>query len=78
MIKEVKKFESTSVFKILMSDSNIYLSIYSLDSYIFNKELLSKEDKIRLEKLKDKFDEEELLKLITEVKGCLLDLIFPA
>lgn len=75
MTKEVKKFENTSVFKVLMSDSNIYLSIYSLDSYIFNKELLSKEDKIKLEKLKDKFDEEELLKLIGEVRECLIDLI---
>lgn len=75
MIKEIKKFENTSVFKTLISDSNIYLSIYSLDSYIFNKELLSKEDKIRMEKLKDKFDEKELLKLITEVRECLVDLI---
>lgn len=75
MIEEAKKFESTSVFEILMSDSNIYLSIYSLDSYIFNKELLSKKDKIRLEKLKDKFDEKELSKLIGEVRECLLDLV---
>lgn len=40
-----------------MSDSNIYLSIYSLDSYIFNKELLSDEDKVLMDKLKDKFNE---------------------
>lgn len=75
MIEEIKKFEGTSVFKILMSDSNIYLSIYSVDSYIFNKELLSKKDKISLEKLKDKFDEKEISKLIKKVRKCLSDLI---
>lgn len=75
MIEEAAKFEKTSAYKILMSDSNIYLSIYSLDSYIFNKELLSEKDKIKLEKLKDKFNEDEILTVITDVRKCLLDLI---
>lgn len=75
MIEGTKKFEGSSVFKNLMSDSNIYLSIYSVNSYVFNKELLSKKDKIRIGKLKDKFDEKELSKLIREVRKCLLDLI---
>lgn len=57
MVKKKNKYENTNLYKSLMSDSNIYLSIYSLDSYIFNKELLSDEDKVLMDKLKDKFNE---------------------
>ena len=51
------KFENTKLYKRLMSDKNIYLSIYSLESYIFNKELLKDEDKVLMNKLRDKFNE---------------------
>ena len=34
-----KEIEKTNTYKRLVSDENIYLAIYSLESYIFNKEL---------------------------------------
>ena len=39
----------------LLSDENIYHAIYSLESYVFDYELLEPEDKILFHRLKDKF-----------------------
>jgi len=52
----------------LISDENIYQAIYCIESYIFEKELLCKEDVKILLKLKDKFDIEFISKIIDEVK----------
>ena len=46
----------------LFSEQNIYLALYSVDSYISNKELLSKRDREELIKLRDKFDEKNIKK----------------
>lgn len=75
MVKKKNKFENTELYKRLISDSNIYLSIYSLDSYIFNKELLSDEDKLLMEKLKDKFNESFINQIIEKVRNCLEKLV---
>lgn len=58
-----------------MSDKNIYLSIYSLESYIFNKELLKDEDKVLMNKLRDKFNESFISEIIEEVRSCLKQLV---
>lgn len=75
MATKKNKFENTELYKRLMSDSNIYLSIYSLDSYIFNKELLSDEDKLLMDKLKDKFNETFINQIIEMVRNCLEKLV---
>lgn len=48
----------------LFSKQNIYLALYSVESYISNRELLDKVDKDKLNRLKDKFDEENIEKWI--------------
>ena len=65
------KIKKTKLYKRLMSDSNIYLSIYSLESYIFNKELLSNHDRMIMNKLKDKFNEEYISIITRKVKAVL-------
>lgn len=59
----------------LFSEQNIYLALYSVDSYISNKELLSKRDREELIKLRDKFDEKNIKKWIKIVKERLHQLI---
>lgn len=41
----------------LLSDENIYHAIYSMESYVFDYNLLDIGDKIRYHRLKDKFSE---------------------
>ena len=43
--------------KLIMSDSNIFSAIYSLESYIFEKNLLNKKDLDLYYKLQDKYDD---------------------
>lgn len=52
----------------LLSDENIYLSIYLANSYIQNKELLSDEDLDLLYKLNDVFNKDVVLNTITTVR----------
>ncbi len=75
MMQANNEFRETELYKRLISDSNIYLSIYSLESYIFNKELLSNQDWILMNKLKDKFQEDVIRTVIKRVRGCLNKLI---
>lgn len=72
------KYENTELYKRLISDKNIYLSIFSVDSYIFNKELLSVADNKRLENLKDKFNETYITQTIKEVRRCIDKLVLDA
>lgn len=53
----------------LLSDENIYLSIYLANSYIQNKELLSDEDLDLLYKLNDVFNKDVVLNTITTVRN---------
>ena len=71
----VKNIENTTVYNRLISDENIYLAIYSLDSYIFNKELLSIDDKKLLNQLRDKFDESKIRDVIDDVRDVLKELV---
>lgn len=59
----------------LLSDENIFLSINLLESYIQNKELLSKADKVLMCDLKDIFNLETIEPTIEKVKNCLEKII---
>ena len=67
--------QETKLYKKLISKENIFLSIYSLESYVFNKELLDDSDESLMNKLKDKFDEAYINKIIKKVQECLEELV---
>lgn len=49
-----------TLYDCLISQENIYNAIYSLESYVFEKELLSDEDIVLYSKLADKYDTETI------------------
>lgn len=57
-----------------MSDENIYLSIYSLNSYVFEYNLLNTEDRILYHRLQDKFDARLINGVITRVREQIIEL----
>lgn len=59
----------------LFSKENIYLALYSVESYISNKELLNISDREELNKLKDKFDRENINNWIEKIQTRLYELI---
>ena len=69
------KQNELSICERLFSKQNIYLALYSVESYISNRELLDKEDKEELSRLKDKFDEENIEKWIGKIQERLYQLI---
>ena len=69
------KQNELSIRKRLFSKQNIYLALYSVESYISNRELLDKQDKEELNRLKDKFDEKNIEKWIEKVQERLYQLI---
>lgn len=68
-------YKNLSIKERLFSDKNIYLAIYSVESYISNKELLDPEDEICLIKFRDKFDWEYINEWIEKVKKRLNQVI---
>ena len=50
----MKKFSELNIIEKLYSEQNIYLALYSVESFVSNKELLSENDLQELNKLKDK------------------------
>lgn len=69
------KHNELSIYERLFSKQNIYLALYSVESYISNKELLNKKDKEELNKLKDKFDKVNIEKWIQQIQERLYQLI---
>lgn len=63
--------EKSLLFKHLISDDNIYRAIYSLDSYVFEKKLLSPEDSKLFLKLRDKFDIDLIKDVTKEVRSVI-------
>ena len=63
-----EEIEKTKCGRFLLSDENIYLSIYSLNSYVFEYNLLNTEDRILYHQLQDKFDTRLINRVITRVK----------
>lgn len=71
----MKKFKDLQIENKLYSEKNIYLALYSVESYIGNKELLSEKDKIELIKLHDKFDKDNIQKWIIRIQNRLHQLM---
>lgn len=59
----------------LLSDINIYLAIYSLNSYIFEYNILKPEDRHLYHQLQDKFDERLVSKVTEDVKKRIKQLL---
>lgn len=66
-----EEIEKTKCGRFLLSDENIYLSIYSLNSYVFEYNLLNTEDRILYHRLQDKFDARLINGVITRVREAL-------
>lgn len=71
MKKKINEISYKSIKERLLSDENIFLSIYLIDSYIENKELLSIDEQTKLAKLHDIFDVELIKATIAEVRNKL-------
>lgn len=69
------KHNKLNIYERLFSKQNIFLALYSVNSYISNRELLSKEDKEELNRLKDKFDENNIESLIMQIQEHLHQLL---
>ena len=63
-----EEIEKTKCGRFLLYDENIYLSIYSLNSYVFEYNLLNTEDRILYHRLQDKFDARLINGVITRVR----------
>lgn len=59
----------------VLSNKNIFLSIYLVDSYIQNKELLSPEDRKELHTLRDIFNHHKIEEMIKKVHERLEDIL---
>lgn len=59
----------------LFDKSNIFLALYSVNSYICNRELLTKDDRNSLNRLKDIFDEDNIDGWIEKIENRLKGLI---
>lgn len=59
----------------LLSDANIFLAIYTVDSYIQNRELLDQDDTELLEKLKDVFNYDVMADAVKRVKDRLTSIL---
>lgn len=59
----------------ILSEENIYRAIYCIDSYIMDKNLLSKEDLAILENLKDKYNTENINNIIKRCKKMLSNVL---
>ncbi len=61
----------TELYKEILSPQNIFSAIYSLDSYIFEKNLLSKKDLTYYYRLKDKYNQTLIQTTINECQKML-------
>lgn len=75
MKTKTPNFAYKTIEERLLSDENIFLSIYLIDSYIESKELLSLEDQQTLLKLNDIFDINNIKETIKKVKNRLIKII---
>lgn len=56
--------KNTLLYKDILCEQNIFVALYSLESYIFEVGLLSKNDQILFHKLHDKFNTNQIKKVI--------------
>ena len=66
---------NSELFNRIISEENIYNAIYGLDSYIFERNLLSEDDLKRYYRLKDKYDSEFIKEIICKCKNKLEEVI---
>ena len=66
---------NSELFNRIISEENIYNAIYGLDSYIFERNLLSEDDLKRYYRLKDKYDSEFIKEIIFKCKNKLEEVI---
>lgn len=64
--------KDTAIYRQLISEENIYKAIYSLESYVFEKELLCNQDIELYSKLDDKYDEETINNTIKKCREKLI------
>lgn len=69
------QYNRLNIYDRLFSEQNIFLALYSVESYISHKELLSRKDKEELINLKDKFDKSNIQSWINRVQERLHQLI---
>ena len=72
---EISKLSQSALYKKIISNENIFYSIYAIDSYIFEKELLEQDDYNLLIRLKDKFDDKLINNTIKKVRKKLVSVI---
>lgn len=60
-----------SLREYILCDENIYLAIYAVKSYVFDRELLDREDRELLNELSDPFHEELIKAVILDVRKVL-------
>lgn len=70
-----QKIMRSKLFKKIISERNIFYSIYSVKSYIFEKELLSSNDYKLLIRLGDRFNTRLINKTIEQVRNILKEVI---
>lgn len=70
-----EKLMKSNLYQRVISDENIYLAIYYVETYIQEKDLLSRSDRILLKKLVDKFNTNLISVIIKRVKKRLESLL---
>lgn len=71
----MSKYNKMTVFERLYDKRNIYFALFSVNSYIVNKELLSEDDRNDLSQLSDCFDEENVNDWVEKVQQRLKSII---
>ena len=74
MNKTKENLKKTKLYQYVTSDENIFLAIYELESYIFDKELLDERNRKIMNELRDVFNEKFIQRTINKVKS-ILDVI---
>ena len=67
--------KNSKLYQIVLSDTNIYSAIYSLESYVFEKNLLSQPDLDLYYKLQDKYDDATISDVIDKCKTKLDEIL---
>ncbi|WP_027338943.1 HD domain-containing protein [Halonatronum saccharophilum] len=71
----MKITKENQLYKNIVNPKNLYMAIYSVDSYIFERDLLNKGDYLKLCKLKDKLNYEEINEVMNKVIEKINDVI---
>ena len=71
-MKMKKEIMQSKLYKKIISPQNIFYSIYSVQSYIFEKELLEEDDYQLLIRLGDRFDNKTINKTIKNLSIFIL------